>query len=103
MFEPELFRKQMYCIEEILVALLGLFGAPCSDSAPHIDSAPEEVHPLALPLRSAPEYKMESMPGQKQLCAIYSQCLLFHLQPISIISSTLALWLECFMGQQLCD
>jgi len=27
MFEPEVFRKQIYCIEKILVALLGLFGA----------------------------------------------------------------------------
>jgi len=28
MFEPEVFRKQMYCIEERFVALLGLFGRP---------------------------------------------------------------------------
>ena len=32
MFKPEVFRKQMYCIE---VTFLGLFNAPpCSDSAP---------------------------------------------------------------------
>jgi len=36
MFEPEVFLKQMYFIEEsrLLVTLLGLFGAPRSDSAP---------------------------------------------------------------------
>jgi len=36
MFEPEVFRKQMYCIEEssLLVTLLGLSGAPYSDSDP---------------------------------------------------------------------
>jgi len=33
MFAPEVFRKQMYCIE-VLVILLGLFGAPRSHSAP---------------------------------------------------------------------
>jgi len=27
MFEPEIFRNHMYCMEEILVTLLGLFGA----------------------------------------------------------------------------
>jgi len=26
MFEPEVFRKQMHCIEEVHVTLLGLFG-----------------------------------------------------------------------------
>jgi len=36
MFEPELFRKQMYCIEEstVLVTLLGIFVALRSYSAP---------------------------------------------------------------------
>ena len=35
MFETEVFRKQMYCMEEIVrVALLGLFGAPRSDLPP---------------------------------------------------------------------
>jgi len=33
MFEPEIFRRQMYCIE-LLVTLLGLFSAPSSHSAP---------------------------------------------------------------------
>jgi len=27
MFEPEVFRNQMYCIEKLLEILLGLFGA----------------------------------------------------------------------------
>jgi len=36
MFEPEVFWKQMYCIEEssLLVILLGLSCVPRSDSAP---------------------------------------------------------------------
>jgi len=34
MFELEVFRKQMYCIEKVLVTLLGLSSAPRSDSAP---------------------------------------------------------------------
>jgi len=28
MFEPELFRKQMYCIEESACDIFGLFGDP---------------------------------------------------------------------------
>jgi len=40
MFEPEVFRKQIYC-SEVLVRLLGLFGAPRSHSAP--------LHPLYAP------------------------------------------------------
>jgi len=34
MFEPEVFRKQMYCIEKVLLTLLGLFDAFNSHSAP---------------------------------------------------------------------
>jgi len=44
MFEPEVFRKQMYCIEEF-VTLLGLFGAPAVIRRPHIDSAHGELCP----------------------------------------------------------
>jgi len=40
MFEPEVFRKQMYCFEKVLMTLLGLFG-------PRSDSAPGESCPLA--------------------------------------------------------
>jgi len=47
MFEPEVFRKQMYCIEESIVALLRVFGA-------HIDSVPGESclprPPVVMPL-----------------------------------------------------
>jgi len=34
MFEPEVFRKQIYCVEESIVTLFGLFGAPSSHLAP---------------------------------------------------------------------
>jgi len=34
MFGPELFRKQMYCIEESTCDILGTFWRPRSDSAP---------------------------------------------------------------------
>jgi len=48
MFEPELFWKLIHCIEESTCDILGLFGVPSSDSAPHIDSAPGELRPLSL-------------------------------------------------------
>jgi len=28
LFEPEAFRKKMYCIKKVLASLLGVFGAP---------------------------------------------------------------------------
>jgi len=51
MFETEVFRKQMYCMEEIVrVALLGLFGAPRSDlPPPHSYLAPGELCPPCPP------------------------------------------------------
>jgi len=54
MFEPEVFRKQMYCTE-VFVTLLGLFCAPSSHSAPDSDSASEELCPLA-PRLYDPDY-----------------------------------------------
>jgi len=47
MFEPEVFRKQMYCIEESTCNIVGTFRRPRSDSAPG------ELCP-ACPLRYAP-------------------------------------------------
>jgi len=41
MFEPEAFRKQMYCTEESTCGILGTFRDPCSHSAPG------ELWPLA--------------------------------------------------------
>jgi len=34
MFEPEIFRKQMHCIEETTCDIVGTFWCPHSDSAP---------------------------------------------------------------------
>jgi len=34
MFEPDVFRKQMICIETSTINTVGLFGAPQSYSAP---------------------------------------------------------------------
>jgi len=45
MFKPEVFRKQMYCVEEKRVTLLGLFGAPTIIRRPQSDPAPVELHP----------------------------------------------------------
>jgi len=42
-FQPEVFRKHMYCIEESTCNILGAFGAPC------IDSAPGNCSPLTPP------------------------------------------------------
>jgi len=46
MFEPEVFRKHMYCFEKVPVTFLELFG-PRSDSAPR-NHAP--LPPLATSL-----------------------------------------------------
>ena len=49
MFEADVFRKQMYCIEEsrLLVTLLGLFGAPCNHStSPAFIWRPRNCAPL---------------------------------------------------------
>jgi len=41
MFEPEIFRKQMYCIEESICDIVGAFRRPLqSFSVPHSDWAP---------------------------------------------------------------
>jgi len=53
MFETEVFRKQMYCIEECTCDIVGTFWLPRSHSAPpavtwrpHSDSAPGNCVPL---------------------------------------------------------
>jgi len=47
MFEPEVFQKQMYCVEEsIFVTLLRLFGAPI------VIRRPGNCAPLVLPLHA---------------------------------------------------
>jgi len=33
-FQPEVFRKQMYCIEECTCYIVGIFWRPCNHSAP---------------------------------------------------------------------
>jgi len=43
MFEPKVFRKQMYCIEKVIVTLLGFFGAPAVILRSRCDSAPGEL------------------------------------------------------------
>jgi len=53
MFELELFRKQIYCIEENTCDSFGTFRRPYNDSAPHVDSAPGELRP-PFPPRYAP-------------------------------------------------
>jgi len=63
MFEVEVCRKQMYCIEEVLVTLLGLFGDPRSDSAPGISCPPS---PLVTPLLAG------STPANNQVLSIKS-------------------------------
>jgi len=40
MFKPEVFRKQMCCIEESTCDIVGIFRRPRSDLAPHSDSEP---------------------------------------------------------------
>jgi len=52
MFEPEFYRKQIYCIEESTCDIVGTFrcsqqsfGAPAVIRRPHNDSAPGELCP----------------------------------------------------------
>jgi len=46
MFEPELFRKQMYCIEESTCDIVGTFQRPPQSFGAHrSDAAPGELCP----------------------------------------------------------
>jgi len=47
MLEPEVFRKQIYGIEESSCGIVGTFRRPRSDSVLHSDPAPGELCPLA--------------------------------------------------------
>jgi len=47
MFEPEVFRKQMYCIKKVLVTLLGLFGPHVMPPCPPVVSPVIRVNFLA--------------------------------------------------------
>ena len=65
MFEPEVFRKQMYCIEESTSDIIGTFQRPCSHLTPlaviwrpHSDSAPRELRP-PYPPRYATAYEQQ--------------------------------------------
>jgi len=64
-FEPEIFRKQMYCIEECTCDIVGIFWRPAIIRRPRSISAPpewfgaREIVPLALvvtPLSAARRY-----------------------------------------------
>jgi len=73
-FETEVFRKQMYCIEESTCYVVGTFGALCNDSVPHevirgapSDSAPKELRPLAPPRYAPASGKRKD--DQKVLCS----------------------------------
>ena len=55
MFEPEVFRKEIYCIEESTCDIVGTFRRPQQTfGALHSDLAPGELFPL-YPRRYAPE------------------------------------------------
>jgi len=41
-FEPEVFRKQMYCVEECTCDIVGIFWLPGNHSTPRSISAPRE-------------------------------------------------------------
>jgi len=54
MFEPEFFRKQIYCVEESTCDIVGTFWRPPAVIRhPHIDLAPGKYAPLS-PRRYAP-------------------------------------------------
>ena len=64
MFEPEVFRKQMYCTE-VLVTLLGLFGAPQSFGARGIVPLAPVVTPLITARSDAPQEIMVHRSNQR--------------------------------------
>jgi len=47
MFEPEVFRKQTYCIEESTCDIIGLSAPPTVIRHPHSDSVPGNCAPAA--------------------------------------------------------
>ena len=58
-FEPEVFRKQMYCVEECTCDIVGIFWLPGNHSTPpQYFSAPRVIRRLGIcapfPLRYAP-------------------------------------------------
>jgi len=53
MFEREVFRKQMYCIEESACGIVGTFWRSHNHSAPQSDSVPVELR-TPCPSRYAP-------------------------------------------------
>jgi len=74
MFEPEIFRKQTYCIEESASEIVGTFRRPPQSFSvpamilhPHSDSAAGELCPPCLPCY-APDY-MWNVFSQKINCA----------------------------------
>jgi len=52
-FEPEVFRKQMYCIEESACDIVGAFGSP-SDSGPELCP----LAPLVMPWLLRPLFEI---------------------------------------------
>jgi len=86
MFETEVFPKQMCCTEGSTCDIVGTFGAHRSHAGspaviwrPHNDSAPGELHPLAL-LRYAPDTTRQAKRAcaktfQNSFCVVHSR---FH-------------------------
>jgi len=74
MFETELFRKKIYCIEESLWYCWDFLAPPRSHSAPHSDLAPGILRLLAPP-RYAPAYNLwsELRKSGKKFIPIFNQ------------------------------
>jgi len=61
MFEPDVFRKQMYCIEESICDIVGTFRRSTqSFGVPIVIRRPGNCAPLVTPLVSVPEPIMHS-------------------------------------------
>ena len=74
-FETEVFRKQMYCIEESVCDIVGTFPSPAVIWCHHTDSAPGELRPLwlpSLPSRSVQPRAQLQMGGCKEW--VYARC-----------------------------
>ena len=84
MFEPEIFRKQMYCIDENICDIVGTLWRP------HSDSAPGSCAPLVMPLRSRGHFRY-GVERAKHFVNVHWHCIVSNMERISKTSSLLLL------------
>jgi len=73
MFEPEVFRKQMYCLEKsrLHVTVLGLIGAPAVIRHPILIRRPDNYAPLVTPLGAKTDIGPPSLGPCRNLYSLF--------------------------------